>query len=199
MMISTKENKSYQAILYHAKLLFWKHGVRRVSVEEICRVAGVSKMTFYRLFRNKNEAALTVLQNEHEKSLMQYRSIMDRQIPFSEKIKQIMLLKKESSTDISKEFISEIYQNEDIGLKQQIEKYRLIVKDEVFKNFKEAKKQGWIRQDLNIDFIMYMLDRLTQMVFDERLNNIYESSQEVIMEMSNFFFYGILPCESNNT
>ena len=44
-------------ILNTARQLFWKHGIRRVSVEEVCREAGVSKMTFYRSFPNKIELA----------------------------------------------------------------------------------------------------------------------------------------------
>ena len=44
-----------EQIVRTGNLLFSKHGLRRVTVEEICREAGVSKMTFYKYFPNKLE------------------------------------------------------------------------------------------------------------------------------------------------
>ncbi len=41
--------------------LFWKFGFTKVTVEEICQSAGVSKMTFYRYFENKTELAKRIL------------------------------------------------------------------------------------------------------------------------------------------
>ena len=35
------------------KDLFYKYGIKRVSVEEICAKANVSKMTFYKFYNNK--------------------------------------------------------------------------------------------------------------------------------------------------
>ena len=49
---------SYQILFSTAKNLFFKFGLRRVSVEEICIKASVSKMTFYRNFNNKEHIAV---------------------------------------------------------------------------------------------------------------------------------------------
>ncbi|PID93656.1 MAG: hypothetical protein CSA95_07025 [Bacteroidetes bacterium] len=35
-MEAFKENKKFQSTVKKAKELFWKHGIRRVSIEEIC-------------------------------------------------------------------------------------------------------------------------------------------------------------------
>ena len=66
-MIDSKKSKSFISIQKSAKTLFWKYGMARVTVEEICREAGVSKMTFYRNFKNKNEVAKQVLIHLAEK------------------------------------------------------------------------------------------------------------------------------------
>ena len=68
-MKNKNQNKSYQAILKAAKTLFWKYGVKRVSVEEVSKEAGVSKMTFYRHFKNKDEVALKIMLQIFEKGL----------------------------------------------------------------------------------------------------------------------------------
>lgn len=191
-MKKPKENKSCNAIMASAKSLFWKHGIRRITVEEICREAGVSKMTYYRIFKNKGEVAEKVLVDIMEEGMQDYRNIMDKQITFSEKMEQIILLKHDSSANISEEFIKDIYQNEEMGLVQKIEELTKSYLVEVMEDYKLAQKQGWIRQDLKLEFIMYIQDQLTNMVLDKNLLSMYNNVQEVIMEITNFFFYGIL-------
>ncbi|MBN1927463.1 MAG: helix-turn-helix transcriptional regulator, partial [Prolixibacteraceae bacterium] len=60
MMNEILETDRANQILQSAKKLFWKYGIRKVSIDEICREAGVSRMTFYRLFKNKIELAKVV-------------------------------------------------------------------------------------------------------------------------------------------
>ena len=59
-----KHNKKYKQIIATSKELFWKFGIKRVTVEEICSQAHVSKMTFYKFFPNKIELAKIILKNE---------------------------------------------------------------------------------------------------------------------------------------
>ena len=192
MMVILKENKSYTAIMEQAKQLLWKHGLRRVTVEEICSEAGVSKMTFYRFFSNKNQVAEKVLEDFLNESLQKYRNIMQQEISFADKMKLLILIKKETSNDISEEFIKDIYQNEESGLKQKMEEFSKLMKAEILDDFKTAQQNGLIRKDIKLEFIMIMQEHLTQMIFDPKLKSMYKNSQELINEVTNFFFYGIL-------
>ncbi|WP_372931944.1 TetR/AcrR family transcriptional regulator, partial [Mariniphaga sediminis] len=63
-MKENKKSKKYLEIMKTARELFWKHGFRRVTIQEICEKAGVSKMTFYKHFPNKIDLAKTVFTNE---------------------------------------------------------------------------------------------------------------------------------------
>ena len=191
-MEKPKENKSYNAIMASAKTLFWKHGISRITVEEICREAGISKMTFYRLFQNKIEVAEKVLDDIMEEGMQKYRSIMKEQISYPEKLKQIVALEQESSADISEEFLKDIYQNEELGLIQRMKEHTNNCNVEVMEDYKVAQQEGWIRQNLKLEFIMYINDQLTKALMDENLISMYSSPQEAIMEITNFFFYGIL-------
>ncbi|TSA30369.1 MAG: TetR/AcrR family transcriptional regulator [Bacteroidetes bacterium] len=191
-MKDPKETKSYLSIMQNARSLFWKHGIRRVTVEEICREAGVSKMTFYRFFNNKNEAVEKVLDGVLEESHLRYESIMQQEIPFAEKMKQVILLKQDTITGISEEFIRDIYQQDQPGLMRRMEDYRKQVIEEVMEDFRMAQANGWIRKDMKLGFITYILDHLTSMIQDEKLISLYPNSQDAIMEVTNFFFYGIL-------
>ena len=56
-----------------------------------------------------------------------------------------------------------------------------------------AIEKGWIRKDVNVDFIFYMSQKMTEMATDPALLGIYNNAQELIMEFMNMMFYGILP------
>lgn len=58
-----------QKIEVTAKELFWKHGVKRVSIAEICEKAGVSRKTFYKHYDNKTDLALFLLDELYQGAL----------------------------------------------------------------------------------------------------------------------------------
>ncbi|UCD39298.1 MAG: helix-turn-helix transcriptional regulator, partial [Fidelibacterota bacterium] len=69
-----------------AEHLFSRFGARRVTVEEICREANVSKMTFYKYFPNKVELVRTIRDNWEEEGFMRFDEINAMDLPFPEKI-----------------------------------------------------------------------------------------------------------------
>lgn len=180
-----------QSILITAKNLFWKHGIRRITVEEICRVAGVSKMTFYRSFANKNEIAGKVLEKVVNENMLAYKNIMKQDIPFSEKIMEVVELKHTASKTISIEFLKDIH-NDKSGLRKQLNEAQQNSQDIFVKDLKAAQKKGQIRKDLKIEFINYMLNSLNEKMMDDDFLAMFKDTQDAIMEATNFFFYGIL-------
>lgn len=180
-------------ILQTAKDLFWKHGVSRVTMEEISNKAGVSKMTLYKYYSNKKELALEVLKNEVGKAFTKFEQIIQSDMPFEEKLEQMFLMKLEGTKGISKEFLSDIYQNPKLGLYQYIEEQSRR-STELFKQFlKDSQRQGLIRKDLKIPFVQHYINQLTGLVTDQQLLDHYNNPQELIMESMRFMFYGLLP------
>ncbi len=45
---------------------------------------------------------------------------------------------------------------------------------------------------------MYLMDKMIEMSHDEALIGMYPSPQAMIMELTNFYFYGILPAEGRD-
>ncbi len=52
--MSVKSNPKRELILSTGKDLFWKFGFRRVTIEEICKEAGISKMTLLQVLFQQN-------------------------------------------------------------------------------------------------------------------------------------------------
>ena len=50
-----------EEIVEAGRQLFFRYGLKKVTVTEICTGAGVSKMTFYKYFPNKQALAKTIM------------------------------------------------------------------------------------------------------------------------------------------
>lgn len=186
------ENTKCQDILETARRLFWKHGIKRVSIQEICKEAKVSKMTFYRFFDNKLDLAKTLLDLIFDKGLAEYKSIMASNVSFSEKVRMTLLAKFRNSQDISQEFIMDIYKNQELGLLTYIEEKGNAMMDMVLDDYEQAQKDGYVRADIKREFMAYQLYKMREMMLDEKLLALYKNPQELTMELTNFFFYGLL-------
>ncbi len=185
-------NKKQKQIFDIGKSLFWKHGTSRVSVEEICREAGVSKKTYYKYFSNKNDLIRFILQHVTDEAIEKYRSIMDSDMAFEEKIREQIKQKLEGTKDISKEFLDDIYKKGDPEILSFIGETSQKTMKMVMDDYVEAQKKGDIRQDVSPKFLLYFMNHMIEMMNDEKLVAMYESVNELIEEIINFFFYGVL-------
>lgn len=191
-MTAPKKNKKYNSILKTAKTLFWKHGIRRVTIEEICKEASVSKMTFYKFFPNKIDLAKTILDNLIESSMVKFKNIIDSELPFSKKLKEMFLLKIEGMDNFSMEFIHDIYSNPETGLREYMEEQQQKSQNITINFFKNAQAKGFIRSDVKIDFMLAFSNQIIEMMKDKQLMAQYTQPQDFIIESMNVLFYGII-------
>jgi AcrR family transcriptional regulator len=186
-------NPKKQQIVSTARDLFWKYGFRRVSIEEICREANVSKMTFYKHFKNKDELAKYIIDLITGIAMKKYREIMDSDMPFIQKVQKSILLKMESSNEMSQEFFDDFHKNASPELREHFNKLVRANLQTIQNDYIMAQKKGDVRPDINPNFILYYLDKILEMAKDENLMKMYKSPPDLINELTRFFFYGILP------
>ena len=191
--MKTTSNPRRKQIIATGKELFWKFGFKKVSVEEICRSAGVSKMTFYKFFPNKLELARTILDEIFDESIQRVRRISDEHESTAKTLRKIMQMKSEGSRDISEEFIKDLYASPDTGLRTFMEEKTNSMFAEITRIYEKGKEDGWIRKDLNIPFFMTFTRKLIPIYSDDEILHFFESSQELIMEITNLFVYGVSP------
>lgn len=190
-MIKGKGSNKYIDLYRTGKELFWKHGIKRVTIEEICSEANVSKMTFYKFFPNKIEFAKIILEETLNQSIKKFDNLIHSNLPFTEKIEQMFFLKLEVTENISAEFISDIYKNSFKELQQIVEKQRQ-TSLKLFTDFLiDSQKKGLIRKDIKIEFILCYADKMSEMINDKKLVSKYATMQDLIMEGMKFLFYGL--------
>ncbi len=190
-METENKNPKQRAIMETGRRLFWKYGFRRVNVDEICREAGVSKMTFYRFFENKIDLARKIYEREILIGVERFNKLMNSEIPPSDKLKAIITLKLEGTNDMSREFLMDFYKSNDTGLKAFVEDLTEKSWNEIIKSFRDAQEKGWFRKDFKPEFILYLTQHLIPMLTDENLLKLYDTPQQLILEFANFFTYGI--------
>jgi AcrR family transcriptional regulator len=188
-----KENVSRKKLVDSGKALFYKYGYRKVSVEEICEGAGVSKMTFYRFFENKTDLVKFILMELAEDGVKAYQAIMSQDIPFEDKIRETMLKKREVAKQYSEEFLKDVYRDQGSDIMVMLKKVSAESMALVMQDYKKAQEQGFIRKDMNLNIIPFIMNKMNDMIQDPAIMAIYGNNiHDIMIELSNVFFYGIL-------
>jgi len=190
--MNNMSNPKRDLILETGKVLFWKFGYKRVTIEEVCKEAGVSKMTYYKYFANKIDLVKTIMDSILSVSLEKYKAIMASDLRYPEKVVEMIHLKKDQIEHMSSEFFKDYLQSGDPELISHLEQLSGESMQMFVDGFRKAQENGDIRQDLKIEFIIYVMNHLVEMAQEDALLNMYDEPQDLVMEITNFLFYGIL-------
>ncbi|MDT8401276.1 MAG: TetR/AcrR family transcriptional regulator [Bacteroidales bacterium] len=188
-------SRKYKDIITAARDLFWKHGFKRVTVEEICEKANVSKMTYYKYFPNKIALAKTMFNSVVEEGEKQFRKIMKADTTAAEKLEKIIMLKMEGTNSISPEFLQDFYAGSEPELKAFVEERTKKSWDILINDFKKAQEAGIFRKDFKPEFMVRIQNMLIGIFEDENISAMFDTRQELIMEFVNLMIYGIAPRE----
>jgi AcrR family transcriptional regulator len=192
MIKDRSKSPKQKQLLDTAHYLFMRHGISRVTVEEICRDAKVSKMTFYKYFDNKIDIALAVLNRLMSAAQKEYRNIMTEDRPYSWKFRQIIKMKMRISEQMSTEMMRDFFGGKYPEIQEFLTKKLGQTTKWFIQDFVTAQEKGGARKDVKPEFVSYFLNLMMEMVKDEKLLQLYGSTQELTSELINFFFYGIL-------
>lgn len=194
-MSQTKEIKIPQKkeqILNTAEDLFQRFGIKRITIEEICQTAKVSKMTFYKYFKNKNELVKYLWNYWYDEGYVKFDEIKAMDIPFTEKIRLMLKLKEESVSKISYDFVKDYFNSA-----PEMQEFYEALYQEGIKRFidfiKEGQEKGEVRPEMRPDFFIAVIGKLKELINDEKLVNSYPAYIDFVMELNNFIYYGILP------
>ncbi len=175
-----------------ARELFMRHGIRRVTIEEICKTSGISKMTFYKYFSNKTDIAQRVVMDIYEEGQQWFDEISAQPMSFVEKVEKMLQLKMEMLEKMSDEFLTEL-----MDLETELKEFVLEQQHKHIQHtldfFMEAQKQGEIRQEIAPQFILFMLNHSLQIVRDPQLTQIIPNPRERVKELSYWLVYGLMP------
>ena len=187
------KSKKHKQLLEVGKSLFWKHGFKKVTIEEVCQKSNVSKMTFYRYFNDKFDFAKDIFDLAIDKGMENFREIMSSDLPFSEKIQTFLKMKIENTNGISKEFLLDFYNDPDLEISKHINKRSTEIWNSIMDDFRKGQEMGLLRNDFKPEVMLIMLQKVMEITKDEKVLSMYNNPQELIIEIVNFFTYAITP------
>lgn len=180
--MSDKLNQLVQA----GETLFIKHGMSRVTVDEICRQAGVSKPTFYKHFKSKDALARRINEIWIEEALKKIEEIEESNLTFPEKMKQILAVKQELSSRPGPEFLKDLIAL-NIDLSYAFKR--------VLRFFLKSQQNGDIRGDIRPEFLMAAFSALNNLQYDPGIRSLYKDSMTLPEDVFKLFYYGALSSE----
>jgi len=89
----------------------------------------------------------------------------------------------------------DFYSNPELQLSSYIEKRSREVWVGIIEDFRRGQQEGWLRKDFKPEIILIFSQKIMELVNDENTLKFYNTPQDLIMEVANFFTYGISPHE----
>ena len=176
-----------------AKELFWKHGFKKVTIDEICKKAGVSRKTFYTFYENKNALVLFILNETIENMKLENMKVFESDISFAEKMKIMLDKKLKFSETISLEFIADLYSPEAGEVHDYFQKFMKESAEISRDFFRLAQEKGEMNPDLNLDFVMWIIQKVGELCSMPELINMFPDAESMTRQLAEYALYGIMP------
>ena len=187
------KEETKERLLSAAKELILKYGYKRVTVDDICKEASVSKMTFYRAFDNKVHIAKILLEKVTYKGIRDFREIMHGNYSVEERMKLLIMLKTEGTNNISKEFLMDFYIDQGSEMSRFMIELTQKTWSDILAAFREAQAKGIFRADFKPELLMAFTKLTTLLFEDKELMALYKTPQEMIIEITKLTTYGVGP------
>jgi len=173
--------------------LFWKHGFKKVSIDEICKKSTVSRKTFYTFYGNKNALIMYLYNKMVDEAYVIYEEIIQSDLAFPEKLEKLLNQKLESTKNLSMEFIADIY-NPDAS---ELTTFFNGIIDQSMKFMRDflsdAQKKGDINPDLSLDYIMFMMQKAIDLCGTPELMSMFPDAGTLTRQLTQSIIYGIMP------
>jgi AcrR family transcriptional regulator len=178
-----RKTRKREQVIEAAESLFSRFGTKKVTVEEICRKADVSKMTFYKYFSNKAGLVKVIRDKWTEEGFSKFDEISNLDIPFPEKINLMTKWKVEFFSRINTDFIREL-----ISVDEVVE----YAKGRYLKNITDAQERGEIRSDIKPEFLWIVTEKLYELIKEQSWEEVFSDYRQFQVQLRTLIFYGLL-------
>lgn len=184
-------NKYKDRIIDESIVLFVKHGIRSVTMDEIAKQCGISKRTLYENFKDKEELLINCVERIHEVKMKNHKAILKTTENVIEilltKIKQVM----KDASQLKPSFHKEINKYYPSVAAIQQKHFKEFAANEIHRFIKKGITQELFRKELNVDIVTGLLIGQIQYVINDMPENPEYSFVEVFQTMMLSFARGI--------
>lgn len=178
-------------ILESAQGKIFDRGFSKVTVDEIAEDLGMSKKTIYKFFPSKEDIMLGIVRMTMRHLEKQVVAIVESDKPFEEKFTSFLALLAKMTRKMSKPLQKDI-QKHLPAVDREIEEFR---REKIFGRltpmFRQAKAEGFLREDLNDDiFMMVFINAVQSIMTPSVLADHSFSAQEAFKQIFRILFEG---------
>lgn len=186
-----RRKQQKKANIYRAALeLFSKHGVKTVKINDIASKAQVSPVTIYNYYGSKTVLLRQVIFKYMEEQYDFYDQLLQKDIPFPEKIESIIFKKQETAKSLHPEFLRSVM-SKDPEIRAFIEDFfQKKAIPMIMEIIQEGLDQGYIMPGISTRTIMYYINMFWETI--NKLDILTEENRCIQMELSTLFFYGLM-------
>ncbi|MBC7696180.1 MAG: TetR/AcrR family transcriptional regulator [Burkholderiales bacterium] len=172
--------------------LFFKYGIKRVTMDDIAKELGMSKKTIYQYYKEKDDIVNQLCEIEMTKHQKKFEDVFSQS---NDPIHEIMLISenmKEMMQHINPIFFLDLQKfHPNAFIQFQAFKENCAYKD-ILRNIKKGKEEGYYKTDIDEEFTArYRLAQIDMLMFGnyfsfDKLS--FSKSHELVLDM---FVYGI--------
>ena len=156
-----KRRKTIEArILQAAMQLFRVHGFRRVGIEQVAEEAGVSKVTLYKYYGNKQTLIRACLLMAVESTADEIRQKLDPEMGLQARLQALMAAKLELSRAFSGEMMQELAESDPHFIEQLMAIRREAIMSLSVPILTDARESGRLPDDVPDESFVVFFDLL---------------------------------------
>ena len=173
--------------------LFYQQGWKLTSIAEICRVAGVSRVTFYKYFPTKQDLVKSIFEEQKNNMRQEFDRLLATKADLATVIQQILTMQQESmATLYSAAVLHDLNHDKDETLQDF---FRQMVQEKyhyMHYFFSTLQKRKSIRNDFPVILIDVLIQKMDEMIHSSVLQKHYSGKeQQLFKDVLQLFLHGL--------
>jgi len=169
-----------ERILSEAEQLFWRYGVRSVTMEDIARELGISKKTIYQHFSDKEDILYQVINQKIHADVSEIECSMQENDNPVEGLLMVLVLMEKSKAEVSPNLLVDIkryYPKAFALFRKHIDQHLM---KSILENIQNGMIQGLYRADINPTILARMRIEQIELAFN---NEFFPASQYAMLDI----------------
>lgn len=190
MDLSKRSLQKIENIKMAGRKLFNQYGFNRVTMDNIIQDSGVSRGTLYKYFEDKQDLYETIVMDIYNVERDLFKSIMDNDDAFLNKIKSIIEIRVNKYTETHQKFFEDHFVRSE-KLNSFMSEYIQDVQDMRKHLYAEGRKQGYISNTI-LDTTLELYFDIIQKGLSQKYHQLSEMPKNDLTNVLSLIYAGMV-------